>query len=152
QGNLSARDYVFAFTGSTLTVDRAALTVRVADATKVFGQDNSASLTGTITGIQNNDAITPNYRSDGAGVSAHPGTYAIDAVFAADDYSVTLIRGRLTVAQDGTTTQVTSSASTVDYGQAVTLTATVTANAPGSGTPTGTVSFYDGTTLLGTSA
>ena len=32
----------------------------------------------------------------------------------------------------------------------MTFTATVTAASPGSGTPTGSVTFYDGTTILGT--
>uniref|UniRef100_UPI0005275494 Ig-like domain-containing protein n=1 Tax=Streptomyces novaecaesareae TaxID=68244 RepID=UPI0005275494 len=36
------------------------------------------------------------------------------------------------------------------FGQPKVLTATVTATAPGAGTPTGTVSFFDGVTLLGT--
>ena len=39
-----------------------------------------------------------------------------------------------------------SSATTSDFGQALTLTASVTANAPGSGSPTGSVDFYDTTT------
>ena len=41
-----------------------------------------------------------------------------------------------TVNQDSTTTSVVSSANPSVYGQSVTFTATVTANAPGSGTPT----------------
>ena len=44
---------------------------------------------------------------------------------------------------------MTSSANTSVYGQSVTFTATVKAASPGSGTPTGTVTFYDGTTDLG---
>uniref|UniRef100_UPI00142899CB Ig-like domain-containing protein n=1 Tax=Streptomyces novaecaesareae TaxID=68244 RepID=UPI00142899CB len=36
------------------------------------------------------------------------------------------------------------------FGQAKVLTATVTATAPGAGTPTGTVSFFDGIVLVGT--
>ena len=36
------------------------------------------------------------------------------------------------------------------YGEAITLTATVTANSPGAGMPTWTVDFYDGDTLAGT--
>src|SRR5262249_61632998 len=45
-------------------------------------------------------------------------------------------------------TALTSAPSPSVFGQATTLTATVTA--PGSGTPTGTVAFFDGATLLGT--
>jgi hypothetical protein len=56
----------------------------------------------------------------------------------------------VSVSQDGTNAVVTSSVSKPVYGQSVTLTAKVTASAPGSGTPTGTVTFYDGTTSLGT--
>ena len=36
------------------------------------------------------------------------------------------------------------------YGQSVTLTATVAVTTPGAGNPTGTVTFMDGTTTLGT--
>ena len=56
----------------------------------------------------------------------------------------------LNVLQDSTTTTVTPSANPVVLGQTLTLTATVKANAPGSGTPTGTVVFKDITTVLGT--
>jgi len=53
----------------------------------------------------------------------------------------------LTVNMAPTTTTLSVSNSSLNPGQSVTLTATVTAAA---GMPTGTVSFYDGTTLLGT--
>jgi hypothetical protein len=56
------------------------------------------------------------------------------------------------VNQAGTTTNVGSSAAPSVSGQAVTFTATVTVNAPGStapGYPTGTVTFKDGSTVLG---
>jgi uncharacterized repeat protein (TIGR01451 family) len=55
-----------------------------------------------------------------------------------------------TVINANTTTTVTSSQNPSTYGQPVTFTATVTAVAPGGGTPTGTVTFYDGTMVLGT--
>ena len=48
------------------------------------------------------------------------------------------------VTQDSTSTALTSSVNPSAFGQSVTFTATVTANAPGSGSPTGTVTFYDG--------
>ncbi len=54
-----------------------------------------------------------------------------------------------TVSQDATATKLSSSAATAVYGEPVTFTATVKANSPGSGTPTGSATFYDGTTELG---
>ncbi len=56
------------------------------------------------------------------------------------------------VGQDATTTAVTAPSGPQYAGQDVTLTATVSASAPGSGTPTGSVTFFDGTTDLGTAA
>jgi hypothetical protein len=51
--------------------------------------------------------------------------------------------------QASTTTILRSSANPSAFGQSVTFTATVSANASGSGTPTGSVTFKDGTTVLG---
>ena len=50
-----------------------------------------------------------------------------------------------------TTTSVTSSANPSKFGQLVTFTATVSVVAPGTGTPAGSVEFFDGATSLGTS-
>jgi hypothetical protein len=55
-----------------------------------------------------------------------------------------------TVGPDGTRNTLTASPSTSVFGQSVTLAATIAALGPGSGTPAGTVTFYDGTTALGT--
>ena len=57
----------------------------------------------------------------------------------------------LTVSKDATTTVVTSSANPITLGQSVSFTATVTANAPGSGTPTGSVQFYIDGVVFGSS-
>ena len=54
-----------------------------------------------------------------------------------------------TVSQDAAFSTVTSSANPSVYGQTVTLTTKVTALSPGSGTPSGSVTFYDGSTALG---
>src|SRR5207245_8710427 len=48
-----------------------------------------------------------------------------------------------------TTTTVTSSLNPSVVGQSVTFTATVAIVSPGAGTPTGTVNFLDGTTVIG---
>ncbi|MDF3294442.1 Ig-like domain-containing protein, partial [Streptomyces sp. RB6PN23] len=55
------------------------------------------------------------------------------------------------VTKANSNTALTSAPDPSVFGQSKTLTATVTAAAPGAGTPTGTVSFFDGATLLGTS-
>jgi hypothetical protein len=55
------------------------------------------------------------------------------------------------VNQAATTTALTSSLNPSNVGQAVTLTATVSVSSPGQGTPSGTVQFFDGSTLLGSS-
>ena len=54
------------------------------------------------------------------------------------------------VKADGTSTSVVSSLNPAIAGQSVTFTATVKALSPGGGTPTGTVTFKDGFTVLGT--
>jgi len=51
--------------------------------------------------------------------------------------------------QGGTTLGLTSSAASIAFGQTETLTATLTPTLAGRPSPTGTVAFYDGTTLLG---
>ena len=54
-----------------------------------------------------------------------------------------------TVNKAATKTTVASSHNPSVFGQSVTFTTTVAAVAPGSGTPTGTVTFKNGTTVLG---
>jgi Bacterial Ig-like domain (group 3) len=73
------------------------------------------------------------------------GTDSITAYYGGDSNDASSVSNTLSqqVNQDGTTTTVKSSAKTAVYGQSVTLTARVTANTPGSGTPTGQVTFED---------
>jgi Ca2+-binding RTX toxin-like protein len=82
------------------------------------------------------------------------GTYQVTVIYSGSgaqfDLGSTSAPLTYTVNPDPTTTTLTSSTGITAVGQSVTFTATVTANAPGSGTPTGAVSFYDGTTLLDT--
>src|SRR5208337_4089007 len=87
-----------------------------------------------------------------------PGSYTITAFYAgyghdlpSDNTASPLIQ---TINKDATTTTVASSTagSPSAFGQAVTLTATVMANSPGAGNPTGTVTFYDAGSAIGTAA
>ncbi len=77
-------------------------------------------------------------------------THSITAVYGGDGNFTTSTSSAVsqTVNQASTTTSLTSSVNPSVFGQSVTFTATVTANGPGSGTPTGTVTFMDGTTAL----
>jgi len=74
--------------------------------------------------------------------------YSGDANFTGSATPSALIQ---TVVQATTSVAVSSSNSAATAGQSVTFTATVAAVAPGAGTPTGTVTFYDGQANLGTS-
>jgi hypothetical protein len=80
------------------------------------------------------------------------GSHSITAVYSGDSNYLTSTSGALSqvVNQAATTTTVTSSRNPSTYGQSVTFTATVAIVAPGSGIPSGTVTFKDGSTTLGT--
>ena len=79
------------------------------------------------------------------------GAHAITAVYGGDvDFTgATSAVDSQTVDQAATTTVVNTIPNPSAYGQTVTLIATATPVAPGVGIPTGSVSFFDGTTLLG---
>ncbi len=81
------------------------------------------------------------------------GSHSITATYAGDGNFVGSASSTLTqtVNQASSLTVVSSSASPAVFGQPLTLTAAVTAVAPGAGTPTGVVTFLDGSNRLGTS-
>jgi hypothetical protein len=83
--------------------------------------------------------------------SLSAGSHSITAVYGGDSNFTGSTSPALTqtVGQAATTTALSSSANPSTVGQAVTFTATVTPTS-GSGTPTGTVTFKDGATTLGT--
>ena len=58
----------------------------------------------------------------------------------------------LFIGQGGSSIALTSSASSINFGDSTTLTATVAASLAGRPAATGTVAFYDGTTLLGSAS
>jgi hypothetical protein len=84
-----------------------------------------------------------------AGLTA--GGHSITATYGGDSNFTGVTSAALgqTVNQAATTTLLTSSATQSAAAQSVTLTATVSAVAPGAGTPTGTVTFLDGSATLG---
>ena len=79
------------------------------------------------------------------------GTHAITAAYGGDTRYLAGTSGTTqTVGQDATTIALAASASPSVFGQSITFTAIASAAAPGAGVPTGTVTFWDGATTLGT--
>jgi autotransporter-associated beta strand protein len=160
-------------TSSTLTqtVNQAATTSSVASSANpsVFGQSvtftatvaasapGSGIPTGTVT-FKDGATTFGTGTLDGSGQTTlitsalSLGSHSITVVYAGDTNYTTSTSSTLTqtVNQAATTSSVASSANPSVFGQSVTFTATVAASAPGSGTPTGTVTFKDGATTLGT--
>ena len=81
------------------------------------------------------------------GTDAITADYNGDTVFSVSSSSTV----NVTVQSNGTSVSLSSSASQAAMGQTITFTATVSPLAPGGGTPTGSVTFYDdGTNNVGT--
>ncbi len=136
--------------------------------TAVNGSWSIAQATSTVTVtcpasiVYNSAAQTPcTATATGAGGLSQPltvsytpqninvGTVTASASFAGNTtYAASSGSANFTIAKAGTSTTVTASSSSVAPGQSVTLTAQVVSVT--AGTPTGSVAFYDGTTLLGT--
>jgi streptogramin lyase len=80
------------------------------------------------------------------------GTHSITATYGGDTNFIgstsTALAQQVNAAN--TTTSLASSLPSSLFGQPVTFTATVIASAPGAGTPTGNVNFFDGATQIGT--
>ena len=109
---------------------------------KVDGSNRGSAVTLDDTGSANSNPIN----------NLTVGTHTITATYSGDSsFLTTQATGfKQTVQKDSTTTSLVSSANPSVHGQSVTFTATVSANAPGGGTPTGSVTFKDGSTTLGT--
>ena len=79
------------------------------------------------------------------------GSDAITAVYSGDtNFATSSSSATESVTQATTSTAIAANPTSSVYGQSVTFTASVTVAAPGAGTPTGTVAFEEGTTVLGT--
>ncbi len=137
-------------TQRTSTGGGAALTVTVNDASRTTTQDNPP-FSHTVAGdLVNGDTYatavtgTPTY-STTAGTAA--GTFAITVSgLTSQNYVLAFVPGTLTVVPASSRTTLATSSNSSQYGDQVTLTATVTSGA------TGTASFYDGSVYLGQGA
>jgi hypothetical protein len=82
------------------------------------------------------------------------GSHAITAYYSGDSTFAASSSAALsqTVKKAASQVLLVSSAAPAVFGQSVTFTATLSAVSPGSGAPTGTVTFYNGSAVLGTAA
>ena len=102
---------------------------------------DSVSLTGNATGTYNSKDVPTATTVTFGGLSASSSPMG--------DYTVTPLTQAATITNANTTTAMVGTTGTSTYGQSVTFTATVT-NISTSATPTGTVTFKDGGTSIGT--
>jgi hypothetical protein len=132
---------------NTVAIDvlPATITVTVANATKAYGAALpafSASYSGFVAGQGTNNLTTLATVGTTATSSSAAGTYAITASGAAGaNYTFSYVPGTLTITQALTTGALATSANPARPGTNVTFTMTVTAVAPGAGTPSGSVNF-----------
>ena len=132
-----------------LTVLPVSLTLTANNATRVFGQANPM-FTGSFTGEVAGNSFVESFTTT-ATLLSNVGKYAIvPSVTGIDlaDYTAAVTDGTLTITPASTSTTLTPSSGSITPGENVALNAQVSPQY--AGTPTGTVSFYDGGTLLGT--
>jgi hypothetical protein len=150
-----AQNYNTASATATIVITPAPLTAMAVDQVKMFGAPVPV-LTINYVGLVNGD--TPGMMASVLGLTTTAtatspiGTYPIGPVWgvANPDYTVTFVPGVLTVQPAATSVTVTSSANPSGVNQPITLTASVAVVAPGAGQPTGTLTFSNGSTVLGT--
>jgi hypothetical protein len=168
---LSATDVAAALgagTSASVTVNKPASATGLVSSQNpaVFGQ--SVTFTATVAGANGTPTGTVDFKDgasviasalplDGSGVASFStsspdgASHTISAVYRWQR----ALRGEhlresfQVVSKAGTATALVSSLNPACAGQAVTLTATVTVVAPGAGVPAGTVSFKDGSTVIG---
>jgi len=145
--------------GLTANINAAPLTVTANNTNRSYGVANPA-FTASYSGLVNSETAslvqgTPGF-STSATSSSPVSSYAITpslGSLTATNYSFTTFsNGTLTLTKAAATNVVATSANPSPTGSNVTLTATVTAVSPASGTPTGTVQFLADGSALGAPA
>jgi hypothetical protein len=147
--------------GSALNVAKATPVVTVGGGPCVYNGNGcaaSASVTGVggVTLVPGSGSLAVTYSLNGGTPFGAPpvaaGTYAVTATFTSSNanYANATGAGTIVINKAGTSTTLTSSQNPSASGASLTFTAAVTAVSPGAGLPTGTVTFRDGTTILGT--
>ncbi len=132
------------FTATVSVVSPGSTVVAYPTGTVTFYDGGTSIGTGTLSVVSGQDQATLTTNALGTA------THSITAAYTSGDgnFNASLASRAISqeVNKDNTTTTAGASPSSANLGQTVAVTATVMANTPGSGTPTGTVDFYDTTT------
>jgi Bacterial Ig-like domain (group 3)/MBG domain (YGX type)/PQQ-like domain len=139
-------NYSSATTTQSFQVTPAPLSVTANNASRAYGAANPA-FSGTVTGAVGSDSFTESFTTT-ATTTSNVGSYPIVPAVTGpqSNYTITYVNGALTVT-GATTTTTLGAPGTASYGANVALTATVSSTA---GTPGGIVTFFNGSTTLGT--
>ncbi len=146
-------NYSISYVSGTLTIGTATITVTADDKTKAYGQALPV-LTATYSGFvlsQDTNSLTALATLVTTATSvSNVGVYPITASGAGStNYSFTYVAGSLTITNSLTSGAIVSSANPSPTGSNVTFTMTVSAVAPGAGTPTGPVNFRINGSIIG---
>jgi hypothetical protein len=138
----------------TLNVTQAPLTVSANSATRTYGSANP-TFTSNITGTVPPDTFVVSYMtSPAATLTSAPGNYSIQPLVSGgsnvSSYSIAYTSGTLTITQATPGIMLASTYTSFGYATSDTLTATLSTAGGQGALPTGTVSFYAGTYLIGT--
>ncbi len=151
-GGSSSSQVTVTVTKRTAAGGGPALTVVANSVTRPFGQPNPAFSYSTLGSPVPGDSLstvvtgTPVYTTS-AVTSSLVGTYPLSVSgLVSANYEIAFQDGTVTVTQGNSTTTIATASATIMYGDQDVLTAAVTQGA------TGTVSFYEGSTLLGTAS
>ncbi|MBK6590660.1 MAG: Ig-like domain repeat protein [Acidobacteria bacterium] len=147
-------NYSFSYTNGSVTVGKATLTVTASSHTVFYGSlvpTITPSYAGFVLGQNAASLVTRPTCSTtylyGTGV-ADPLSSTTCSGGVSPNYAFVYVNGAVTVTKTNTATYVATLINPPVYGQTLTATATITAVAPGGGTPQGTVSFFDGATPI----
>jgi hypothetical protein len=108
--------YNVVYVPGVLTVTRAPLSIVAPSATTTYGGALPIPFAPTVTGVLNNDTITPTCTT-AAGPTSAPGTYPVTCTATAPDYAITAVDGAVTVGKAPLT--VTANNVTVTSGQPI---------------------------------
>jgi hypothetical protein len=140
---------------TTTSINAPAVTYNDSGIVTVTVTSPSATPAGTV-------VLTVDGTTKSAALSSNSATFTINGLNAGDHtltasyaaqsfFMASSATGTLHVSPAPTATAVSSVSNPSTFGQAVVLTATVNGTSPSAGIPPGTVTFYDGVTVIGTS-